>query len=76
VALAGLLCGALSAAIATFVGIAAAVFLWVPPRFSFALGSSTAEVPVAMLTLASFIVLWAAANFRASSTQPALRAKH
>jgi two-component sensor histidine kinase/PAS domain-containing protein len=65
VALAGLLCGALSAAIATFVGIAAAVFLWIPPRLSFALGSPTAQVSVAMFTLASFIVLWAATTFRA-----------
>jgi two-component sensor histidine kinase/PAS domain-containing protein len=59
VAVAGLICGPLSASLATAFGIAAALFLWIPPRFSFALPNATACVAIALFALASFIILWA-----------------
>ena len=58
VALAGLLFGPLSTGLATVFGIAAAVFFWVPPRFSFAIHSVTVGVSVTLFTLASFLILW------------------
>jgi PAS domain S-box-containing protein len=64
VALAGLLCGAGAATVAGLIGIAAAVYLWIPPRMSFGIPSLTGCVSLAIFLGASGIVIWVAAAVR------------
>jgi len=65
VALAGLLCGPLPAAIAGLLGLLAAIYIWIPPRLSFAMPNLTDCISIAMFVASSSIVLWAAAALRA-----------
>jgi two-component sensor histidine kinase/PAS domain-containing protein len=59
VALAGLLCGPLSAALATAFGMVAADFLWLAPRYTLNLNNATGTVSMALFALACSIILWA-----------------
>jgi len=68
VALAGLFCGPLSTAIATVFGTAAAVFFWIPPRFSLSLLQPTALVTVALFSLACLFILLAVYSVRTRFT--------
>jgi two-component sensor histidine kinase/PAS domain-containing protein len=65
VALAGLLCGPAPAAVAGLIGLAAAIFLWIPPRLSIAVPNLTDSVSIALFVVSSSIIVWAAAALRA-----------
>ncbi len=65
VAFAGLMCGPWAGGIAALLGVAAAVFLWVPPRLSFVLPGLSDRVAVAVFVVASVGLLWATAVLRA-----------
>jgi PAS domain S-box-containing protein len=65
VALAGLLCGPVAASSALFIGVLAALFFWIPPRYSFSPPDLTGGVTIALFVLTSAIVLWATALLRA-----------
>jgi len=64
-AIAGLLCGPRSTGLATVFGLAEAMYLWIPPRFSFAIQSATVGVSVALFVLSSFVILWGISIVRA-----------
>ncbi len=77
VALAGLLCGPIVAAIAGATGLIAAVFVWIPPRLSLAMPGLTDSVSILLFIAASSVILWADVILRlqveaASSAQQAL----
>ena len=65
VVLAGLLCGALSAALAGSLGLLAADLLWIPPRLSFGVTNASDRVAIVLFVLASAVMLWAVAALRA-----------
>jgi two-component sensor histidine kinase/PAS domain-containing protein len=65
VALAGVLCGPVTAGISGLLGLLAATYLWIPPRLSLALPDLTYCVSIALFMLTSMIVLSAAAVLRA-----------
>jgi two-component sensor histidine kinase/PAS domain-containing protein len=75
VAVAGVLCGAGAAAMSALIGVIAALYLWIPPRMSFAAPSLTNCIAIAIFASASGIVLWTAAALRAQLTSASL-AKH
>jgi two-component sensor histidine kinase/PAS domain-containing protein len=64
VALTGLLCGPAAGGSALLVAVAAASYLWIPPRLSFAIPDTTGLVTVGLFALASSIVLSASALLR------------
>jgi PAS domain S-box-containing protein len=65
VALAGLMCGPLAGAIACVIGVVAATYLWLPPRFSFTLPNVSDCVAIALFLGNSAIVLIVAGGLRA-----------
>jgi PAS domain S-box-containing protein len=65
VMLAGLLCGPLPSAVAGLLGLLAADFLWIPPRFSVAMTDKSDRLVVVLFVLASSVILWAVAALRA-----------
>jgi PAS domain-containing protein len=77
VALAGLICGPFAASTTGLMGLIAAIFVWIPPRMSFAMPSLTDSVSIALFIAASSVILWVATVLRiqvevASSAQQAL----
>jgi PAS domain S-box-containing protein len=65
VAITGLLCGPWAGTAAAGLSVVAALFLWIPPRLTFAIPSVTNGVAVGLFALASLAVLWVAAELRA-----------
>ncbi len=65
VAIAGTFCGPLAGAASGLIGVAAAMFLWIPPRMSFGVESRTDAVALVVFVAASSVMLWATAVLRA-----------
>jgi two-component sensor histidine kinase/PAS domain-containing protein len=65
VALAGLLCGPWVGGAAGLAGLAAAIYLWIPPKFSFAMPGPSDRIAILLFAATSSIVLWAASVLRA-----------
>jgi two-component sensor histidine kinase/PAS domain-containing protein len=65
VALAGLLCGPWVGAVSGLIGMAVAIYLWIPPRLSFAMPGPGDRIAILLFAATSSIVLWAAAVLRA-----------
>ncbi len=65
VALAGLFCGPFAAVFASLAGVVAAIFLWIPPRWSFAPPNLTNSVAIAIFMAAAGIVIGATSALQA-----------
>jgi len=65
VALSALIYGPVAGAIATFLGVLAAIYIWIPPKYSFAMPSPSDCATIGLFVLASSIILWATALSRA-----------
>jgi two-component sensor histidine kinase/PAS domain-containing protein len=64
VALAGLLCGPAAGGVSLLGAVLAAIYLWIPPKMSFAIPDATGSVAVGLFILTSALVLWASALLR------------
>jgi PAS domain S-box-containing protein len=73
--LAALLCGPWAGAVSGLAGLAAAIFLWIPPRLSFGVPDLDNCVSIALFVAASALVLSAAAVLRAKLSAATL-SKH
>jgi PAS domain S-box-containing protein len=64
VALVGLLCGPRAGGASLLVAALAAIYLWIPPRMSFAMPDATNLAAVGLFVISSAIVLFASARLR------------